>query len=368
MRLILKMDSRPNSKANVTTKEQDVSQAETQPADGGETEALHSQQNESPSFPYTEEDPLVESDDLDGLVNNKLIKAEQERETTEHKKAEKKRVGDGYDEPIEIATSSVKESDKEDEGPVKTGRKLKVRFADAEPGPKKGKGKLSSKNEKRKTSRVKIKMEPVDSEDEREHHDQHVDAQEEKEHLDQPVDTQEEIGDEPVAKRRGARTRKTPERYDPSRGIGSKGDGVPPPKVGRNSGISKAKGAFLASPLQTMPPQPILPSPPQPLLPLPIPLDVVDVEATTRKESAKKESKKKKASAKEAEAEATEVVGKEEKPAESESGLVLEACVLLTGTIIDLLHEHRDDIVNMVKRSLSGGEDVTPDKVKKSRK
>lgn len=353
MRLILKMDSKPNSKANVTTKEQDVSQAKTQPANGGETEALHSQQSESPLSPYTEEDLLAEADDLDGLVNNKLIKAEQERETTEHKKAEKKRVGDGYDEPIEIATSSAKESDKEDEGPVKTGRKLKVRFADAEPSAKKGKGKLSSKKEKGKTSRVKIKMEPVDSEDEREYHDQ-------------PVDTHEEQGDEPVAKRRGARTRKTPERYDPSRGIGSKGDGVPPPKVGRNSGISKAKGAFLPSPL--MPPQPILPGPSQSILPQPIPLDVVDIEATTRKESAKKESKKRKASAKEAEAEVTEVVGKEEKPAERESGLVSEACVLLTGTIIDLLHEHRDDIVNMVKRSLSGGEDVTPDKVKKSRK
>lgn len=366
MRLILKMDSKPNSKANVTTKEQDVSQAETQPADGGETEALHSQQSESPLLPYTEEDLSAEADDLDGLVNNKLIKAEQERETTEHKKAEKKRVGDGDDEPIEIATSSAKESDKEDEGPVKTGRKLKVRFADAEPGAKKGKGKLSSKKEKGKTSRVKIKMEPVDSEDEKEYHDQHVDAQEEKEHLDQPVDSHEEQGDEPVAKRRGARTRKTPERYDPSRGIGSKGDGVPPPKVGRNSGISKAKGVFLPSPL--MPPQPILPGPSQSVLPQPIPLDVVDIEATTRKESAKKESKKRKASAKEAEAEVTEVVGKEEKPAERESGLVSEACVLLTGTIIDLLHEHRDDIVNMVKRSLSGGEDVTPDKVKKSRK
>lgn len=184
----------------------------------------------------------------------------------------------------------------------------------------------------------------------------------------QPVDTHEEQGDEPVAKRRGARTRKTPERYDPSRGIGSKGDGVPLPKVGRNSGISKAKGAFLPSPLQPMPTQPVLPSPSQSILPQPIPLDVVDVEVITRQENTKKESKKKKVSAKEAEAEVAGVVGKEEKPAERESGLVSKACVLLTGTIIDLLHEHRDDIVNMVKRSLSGGEDVTPGKVKKSRK
>ena len=322
------MDSGNDSKIKATTKEQDVKHVYARPAKGGEAQVSHKQRNENLPSQHEEETPLSEADDLEELLNDKLVNAEKEREDMEHKKAEKKRNNDVDDEPTEVGTPDTEESVQNYSKSVGAGKKLKVRFdidMSARDIPRK---KYVLKNVKGKKSKVKDRTKAIETEGETEHHDQQPDAQSEK-------DTKA------TGKRKSGRAVKTPDRYDPSRGVGSKGEGVPPKESRKTAYIPGS------SPL-------------------------IVKQGCIRYEDAETKPKNKKGttSTKEAEFE-VEARGNDEKDdklLESEGGLAPEIIGLFTGTIIDLLHENRDEIVNCVKKRMYGGEEGSSKKTKKYRR